>query len=506
MKLSLAGSLGAVASNAGRDTLRRVSTAGALAGLSLSVLMPSLDTGIANAGLTTLARVLGASFQQVQWIVLSYLLSVTTLIVGAGRLGDVFGRRRLLVAGVLVFTLSSLACAASPTLTTLLAARFVQGLGAALMAALALALVGGTVSKARAGSAIGLLGTMSAMGTALGPSLGGLLMERFGWRSVFLINVPLGLVTLILISRNVPADFARNGRRSAFDLKGMLLLAFALGSYALAMTTGHGEFGTVNGELLLLAGLSLSLFVIVESRTVSPLVHMTTLADPVLAPGIAMSLLVSTVMMTTLVVGPFYLGRSLGLAVAHAGLALSVGPLVAALIGLLGGPLADRFGTTWMTRAGLAAMVTGAWIQSLLPEQFGVMGYLLPLAVMTSGYALFQTANNAAIMAAAPEDERGGIAGTLGLARNLGLITGTAAMGAVFAFATSTRDVTTASPDSIAAAMRFTFGVTAALAVLALGIAMGRKASRRDRSDVTDKDRPMPSPKPRNIRLGGGSR
>ena len=169
----------------------------ALAGLSLATLLAALGTSIANVALPTLAQAFDASFQEVQWVVLAYLLAITTLIVGAGRLGDLVGRRRLLLAGIALFTVASALCGIAPTLWLLIAARAVQGLGAAIMMALTLALVGETVPKERTGSAMGLLGTMSAIGTALGPSLGGVLIAGFGWRAIFLVNVPLGLLTLL---------------------------------------------------------------------------------------------------------------------------------------------------------------------------------------------------------------------------------------------------------------------------------------------------------------------
>ena len=155
------------------------------------MLMPSLDTSIANAGLPTLAQAFTASFQAVQWIVLAYLLAITTLIVSVGRLGDIVGRRPLFLAGIGLFSVASLLCGVAPTLWLLIAARAAQGLGAAIMMALAVALVGETVPKAKTGSAMGLLGTMSAIGTTLGPSLGGVLIAGLGWRTIFLVNVPL---------------------------------------------------------------------------------------------------------------------------------------------------------------------------------------------------------------------------------------------------------------------------------------------------------------------------
>src|SRR3954462_8276647 len=163
-----------------------------LAGLSLSMLLSSLGTSITNVGLPALAQAFTASFQQVQWVVLAYLLAITTLIVSVGRLGDIIGHRRLLLIGIALFTAASTLCGVAPTLWLLIAARAAQGLGAAIMMALAMAFVGETVPKARIGSAMGLLGTMSAIGTALGPSLGGFLIAGFGWQAIFLVNVPLG--------------------------------------------------------------------------------------------------------------------------------------------------------------------------------------------------------------------------------------------------------------------------------------------------------------------------
>ena len=198
----------------------------ALAGLSLSMLLSSLGTSIANVGLPTLAQAFNASFQQVQWIVLAYLLAITTLIVSVGRLGDIVGRRRLLLAGIGLFTAASVLCGLAPTLWLLIGARAVQGLGAAIMMALTMAFVGETVPKAKTGSAMGLLGTMSALGTALGPSLGGVLIAGPGWRGIFLVNLPLGILAFILAQRTLPAD--RRGTRTdgaGFDKLGTLLLA-----------------------------------------------------------------------------------------------------------------------------------------------------------------------------------------------------------------------------------------------------------------------------------------
>jgi len=438
------------------------------------MLLSSLGTSIANVALPTLAQGFNASFQEVQWIVLAYLLAITTLIVSVGRLGDITGRRRLLLAGIFLFTAASVVCGAAPALWLLIAARAVQGLGAAIMMALTMAFVGETVPKERTGSAMGLLGTMSAIGTALGPSLGGVLIAGLGWRAIFFVKVPLGILAFLLAHRYLPVD--RRGAKSdrtGFDNVGTLLLALTLAAYALAMTIGRGSFGPLNMVLLLAAAFGIGLFAFAEARAASPLIRLEMFRDPVLSASLAMSALVSTVMMATLVVGPFYLSRALGLDAAIVGIVMSVGPLVAALTGVPAGRIADRFGAQGMTIAGLFGIAAGSFVLSVLPATLGIPGYLVPIVVVTAGYAVFQTANNTAVMTDIGPDQRGVISGMLNLSRNLGLISGASVMGAVFALASATSDIATARPEAVATGMRITFAVAAALIVTALALAVG---------------------------------
>jgi EmrB/QacA subfamily drug resistance transporter len=449
----------------------------ALASLSLSMLLSALGTSIANVALPTLAQAFSASFQDVQWVVLAYLLAVTALVVSVGRLGDIIGRRRLLLAGIGLFTAASLLCGVAPTLWLLIAARAAQGLGAAIMMALTMAYVADTVPKAKTGSAMGLLGTMSAVGTALGPSLGGVLIAGFGWQAIFLVNVPLGILIFLLAYRSLPGDRkATRAEGAGVDWTGTLLLTLTLAAYALAMTIGRGSFGALNLILLVAAVLGVGLFVLVEARAASPLIRLGMFRNPVLSAGLAMGALVMTVMMATLVVGPFYLSRGLGLDVALVGLVMSIGPLVAALLGIPAGYLVDRFGAGRMINAGLVAAAAGSFALSMIPAAFGIPGYVAPFVVITAGYALFQAANNTAVMTGVGQDQRGVVSGMLNLSRNLGLVTGASVLGAVFALASGTIDITTVPADAVATGMRVTFALAAGLVLAALAISVGRRA------------------------------
>jgi len=222
------------------------------------------------------------------------------------------------------------------------------------MMALAVALVGETIPKEKTGSAMGLLGTMSAIGTALGPSLGGVLIAGLGWRAIFLVNVPLGILTLLLAHRTLPVDIrGPKTERAGFDTVGTLLLVLTLAAYAVAMTLGRGRFGPFNIVLLLAAGSGLGLFGLAETRAASPLIRLAMFRDPALSASLAMNALVSTVMMATLVVGPFYLSRALGFDEALVGVIMSIGPMMSALSGVLAGRMVDRLSAPFMIIVGL---------------------------------------------------------------------------------------------------------------------------------------------------------
>jgi len=393
------------------------SSRGALVCLSLSMLLASLGTSIANVGLPALAHVFNASFHAVQWVVLAYLFAITAVIVNAGRLGDRLGSRRLLLSGLLLFAAACALCAVAPSLPWLIGARVLQGLGAAVMMAMTLAMVGETVSRERTGRVMGWLGTMSAVGTAMGPSVGGMLLSLWGWRALFLVGAPLGMLAAALAFLYLPAD-----------------------RQAPAATSGDGFWRP--------------------------------LKDPALRAGLAMSALVSAVIMSTFVVGPFYLSRGLGLDAAWMGLAMAVGPCVSALNGLPAGQLTDRLGSQRMTRAGLGVMGLGAL---LLAVASGLIAYLGSLILLTLGYSLFQAANNTAVMSDVEPARRGTVSGLLNLSRNLGLIFGAWALGAVFAWASP--DVTHATAQTVANGLHVTFGVALALIVTASTFAWRRNSA-----------------------------
>jgi MFS family permease len=381
---------------------------------------------------------------------------------------------------MVIFTLASALCGAASGLWWLVAARVAQGVGAAIMMSLTMALVSEVVPKARVGSAMGLLGTVSAVGTALGPSLGGLLIGALGWQAVFWVNVPLGGVALAMAWRHLPKETSPAAQAPRFDVIGTVLLTLTLACYALAMTLGSGHFGALSAGLLCAAAVGVVAFVVAQNRVAAPLVRPALFRQPVLAAGFATSALVTTVVMATLVVGPFYLAGALGLDAARMGLVMSVGPAVAALVGAPAGRLVDRRGAHRVGAAGLTLMFAGSVALPFVSAAWGVAGYAGALALITAGYAAFQAANNTAVMTQASAEQRGLVSGLLNLSRNLGLVTGASAMGAVFLAGASTQQLADASPQALTAGLRLSFLVAAGLVATAgLITLIARSASGR---------------------------
>ena len=392
--------------------------------LALSMLLASLGTSIANIALPALTEAFSAPFSHVQTVVVAYLATLTVFVIIAGRFGDRSGLKPMLVAGLGIFTLASFMCAMAPNLPFLIGARALQGAGAAFLMTLAMALMRQTVSDAHVGRAMGLLGTASALGTAIGPSLGGLLIPVTGWRGVFWVQVPLAIVTVLLVLRRVrhPADSTK--------------------------VVSTGFWSMLNGSVL---------------------------------PYLFINILVAAVMMTTLVVGPFYLALALGLNETLIGFVMAVGPIISIASGLPSGRLVDAWGSSRVLAIGLALLAVGTFLMAILPNRTGIVGYVLSIIVLTPGYQLFQAANNTAALAEISKRQHATISGLLGFSRNIGLIAGASVMGAIFAFGTGTEDFVHAAPSAIARGMEMTFVSASAMMILAIGIAfMSRKATKTD--------------------------
>lgn len=449
------------------------SSPGAIASLSATIFLSSLGGSAANVGLPTLSRTFGISFPQAQWIVIAYFLAVISLIINAGRLADSVGRQRLLLAGLALFGLASIGAGVAWSFWFLIAARALQGMGGAIMLVLAFALVCDIVRPARLGSVLGLLGAMSGLGTAAGPSLGGLLIAGLGWRALFLVNVPVCIAIAWMVYRTVPRTLHPAATPWRPDWAGTFLLISALCAYCYAATLASGRFAAGNIIALALAVVGVATFILVERRAADPLLRMGMFRDISLCGNLAMSVIGSTVIMATLVVGPFYLVEGLHMTPAQAGLALSVGPVISAVGGVPIGRLVDRLGIVAMSLAGLAIMAAGAAGLAFSEGIVGLPRFIGSLIVVMGGYGVFQISNNAAVMAKSSSATRGTFAGLMNLSRNIGLVTGASVMASIFS--ATAHD---GAPGGLAAAhgLRATFATAAGMAALAVAIGLSSGA------------------------------
>ncbi|MBC8077746.1 MAG: DHA2 family efflux MFS transporter permease subunit [Chloroflexales bacterium] len=447
----------------------------ALLGVSMGVLMGTIDGSIVNIALPTLVRELKVSFATVQWVVLSYLLVITALLPSAARLGDMVGKKHVYTIGLAVFTIGSLLCGLAPNSAWLIGFRALQGLGAVLVTALGAAIITEVFPPQERGRALGVIGAVVSIGIALGPSLGGVLIGLSGWRSIFLVNIPVGIAAVFMVRRFVP-EGQRGAPGQRFDFVGAALLSFSLIAFALALTLGQGWGFTDVRTLGLVgvAGVSLAAFLIVETRVAQPMIDLRMFRNGLFSLNLLIGLITFVMLAGNGLVLPFFLENVKGFSTIQTGLLLAVIPAILVIISPISGVLSDRFGPRPIIVGGLLLLTIGMLLASTLSAEVSVIGYLLRVGLIGIGFGVFQSPNNSAIMGAAPRAQLGVASGLLALSRTLGQTAGITVMGALFAglaIAAGAADLSSASAGAIVAGVQGTYRVATILAVVTLALA-----------------------------------
>lgn len=451
----------------------------AMLGLSLGVFMATLDAGIVNISLPTLVEELNTDFATVQWVILSYLLVLTSFMLGVARLGDMMDKKRIYLTGILIFSFSSLMCGLTRSVGWLIAFRALQGFGAVMEQSLGMALVTEVFPSEERGKAMGVIGGVVSMGIAIGPPLGGILIGAFGWQSIFLVNVPVGVITLLVVTRFVPGSQpVRTGER--FDLVGAFILLVVMSSYGLGMTMGQ-SVGFTDAKVIMMLGtavMGLIAFLIVENRSVVPMIDLSLFKNENLSLGLLMGLMVFIVLAGNFLF-PFFLTLVKGYKVGQVGLIMMAQPVAMGVVGLVAGALSDRFGVRKITLAGLLVFVAGCIGISTIHIDLTAGGFILRLALLGMGFGIFQSPNNSAIMGAVPRHRLGIASGLLSLSRTLGQTTGLPLMGAIFAIQVRSigginlgADITTASGQALVGGISGTFRIAAVLGLVLVGLAI----------------------------------
>lgn len=406
----------------------------AVAAVCVGAFMGQLDASIVTVALPTLQRTFDASVGAVTWVGLSYLLVLVATVTAVGRFADMWGRKLLYVYGFLIFTLASALCGLAPSLGALCGFRALQAVGAAMLQANSLAIIVLVVPGRALGKAIGLQGAAQALGLAMGPSVGGLLLAAGGWRLIFFVNIPFGLlgalaaVLLVPRSRDLMA-------RVRFDWKGLAIFFPAVVALLSAISFG-AEVGW--GSVLIVgsfvvAGVLCVLFIGHERRDTDPMLDLGLFRNSQFSTGIASGIGSYLVMFGVLLLVPFYLERGQGLGTARSGLELMAMPLAFGVVAPFAGRLADRLGARPLTVAGMGLVAGGlAVLGAVRPSTGAFLGLLAAVGV---GMGLFTSPNNASIMGAAPEQQAGMASGVLNMTRGLGTALGLALTGTVFVIA-----------------------------------------------------------------------
>jgi len=407
-----------------------------VATVCVGAFMGQLDASIVALALPTLQRHFDAPLGAVTWVGLSYLLVLVASVTAMGRLSDMVGRKLLYTYGFAVFIIGSALCGLAPSLLALDGFRVIQAVGAAMLQANSVAIIALAVPRRSLGRAIGVQGAAQAVGLALGPAVGGVLLAAGGWRLLFFINVPFGLVGLVAGLLLIPRS-RELAERVRFDWQGLLLFVPAIVAVLGAISLGN-HLGWTSPVIVGAAALGILLavaFVVRERRTPAPMLDTRLFQNAAFSSGIASGLLSYLVMFGVLLVVPFFLERTLGASSGRTGLELAVMPVALGVVAPFAGRLADRVGARPLTVAGmLLVSVTLATLAVGPPGQ----GKLVAVLALTGvGLGLFTPSNNAAIMAAAPRRESGVASGVLNMTRGMGTALGLALTGMVYGLAAS---------------------------------------------------------------------
>lgn len=408
---------------------------GILACVLVGTFMAPLDISIINIAMPAITVAFDTTITKAEWVALVYLLTTASLLMTHGRLADILGAKPLYIGGMLCFTAGSLLCGLAPALPLLVAARVVQALGAGALIATGPAIITRAFPATMRGRAMGVHGMTVAVGLACGPLLGGLLVQHFDWRGIFLVNVPIGIVGALWALRTLPREERRPAAR--LDVPGAIFLWVTLCAFLLLLSRGQEANwqGLPTACLLLAGSLGGLSFIWQERRSSHRMAALELFSNRTFAVANLSSTLSFMAMYGVTFLLPFYLLGAQHLSVFGVGLTMAAMPLVMLVVAPWSGALSDRIGSRLLTTAGLACAAAAIALLELLGAQATPLDVALRLALLGAGLGVFQSPNNSAIMGAVPRDRLGAAASMLGTMRHIGMVSGIAATGAVLAHA-----------------------------------------------------------------------
>jgi EmrB/QacA subfamily drug resistance transporter len=446
-----------------------------MAAVAMGIFLATIDGSIVNIALPTLVRELDTEFAVVQWVVLAYLLIVTTLLLSMGRVGDIIGKKPVYASGFVVFTLGSALCGLAPTVYWLIGFRVLQAIGAAMMMALGTAIVTEAFPRTERGKALGVMGSVVSIGIVVGPVLGGFILDALSWRWIFYVNLPIGILGTLMVARFVPQ--LKPPGKQRFDLPGALTLCISLVALLMGLTWGQ-QVGFTEPAILTLFAVwlfFLGIFLVIELRSNQPMIDLSLFQNRLFSINLLTGFITFVGIAGTFILMPFYLENVRRYDPRIVGLLLAVVPIAMGLTAPLSGSLSDRLGTRPITVAGLLVLLGGYYAVSTLNAGTTPLGYIMRFLPIGIGVGIFNSPNNSAIMGSAPRAQLGVASGLLAETRTLGQIIGIAVLGALWASRVAhylgnvpQGGVTVAPASTQVAALQDTFYAVVVLTGLAL--------------------------------------
>jgi EmrB/QacA subfamily drug resistance transporter len=449
-----------------------------LAVVGSGTFMSALDTSVVNVALPIIGQTTHSPVSTIEWVILAYLITVSSSLLVFGRLADLYGKRRIYMAGQLVFVLGSLGCGLSGRIEFLIAARVFQAVGAAMIFALSPSILVSAFPGHERGRALGMQATLTYLGICIGPVLGGFLTQHFGWPSIFYVNIPIGMGMLFMTYKVLRPDRQATGQ--PFDPAGALAMAIALATLLFVLSKG-GDLGwghpLIVGFAALAAGAG-GVFVAIERRSAHPALDLGLFLDRRFTASVLAAYFCYLASASVNFLLPFYLLNAVGYSAAHAGLVLMFVPL--AMITVVGpsGYFSDKVGVRLPATLGMTLMAVGigllGWIR-LSDSSVHIAAYL---AMTGLGAGLFTAPNNSAIMGSVPINRQGVAGAILAAARTVGFASGVAVAGLMYiAHRGSLQDV--GNPEGIAHAVRMGLRVAAVVALAGAACSLLRGTHKR---------------------------
>jgi EmrB/QacA subfamily drug resistance transporter len=448
-----------------------------LATVSVGTFMATLDSSIVNVALPTISGQLHSDLSTLQWVVTSYLLTITSLLPVFGRTADIFGRKKVYSLGFLIFTLGSILCGLAQNIWFLVATRVLQAIGASMLMSNSVAIITANFPREERGRALGFTGTVVALGSLTGPAVGGLLIGILSWRAIFYINLPIGIIGFLAARLILPNDNLQNGKEK-FDFVGAF--TFTSGMISLLLGVNNGvDWGWTSFPVLLSLILGLALltgFVITERRVKYPMIDLSLFSNRPFLMGNLSGWLSFVAMFANTMLLPFYLQHILNYSTSQVGLMMTFFPVTMAIVAPLSGHASDKFGPIALTTGGLAIVALGLFYFSTLTPSAHFY-QIIPGGILTGlGAGMFQSPNNSSVMSSVIPQKLGIAGGINSLVRNLGMVTGIALSVSLFE---AWGGVTKPRPDQITAFMsayHYVMLVAMGVALIGAVISFNRKS------------------------------